>query len=239
MKFWPGLKDSKNDLKIETKRDGTFVTEADLASTMIIEEGLRKKFPGDFILSEEGDNHEVDLRKYARAWVIDPLDGTHPFIAGRDDFSVLISLVEFGKPTIGIMYFPAKDKLIAASVQGKTVENGSKILSVTNGTTLRERCTYVRNCELKLHEKFIAPRVDSGFAFYSVAGGTFDGVIIKMTTYKVWDIAAPMVVILAAAGKVSDQNGDDVILSGISLEGNYFVACAPQHHAELLSSIEL
>lgn len=86
---------------------GEPVTAADRASEAIILEGLRRAFPGDGILSEEQADTDSWAR-HERAWVIDPLDGTKDFIAGRHGFSVMIGLLERGRPVLGAVRDPVE-----------------------------------------------------------------------------------------------------------------------------------
>src|SRR5713226_8030352 len=93
-------------MRIEGKADGSPVTEADLAADRIIAEGLARLVPAVPALSEErldGASPPYD----ASFFLIDPLDGTKEFIAGRGEFTVNLALVTFGVPLLGIVGAPA------------------------------------------------------------------------------------------------------------------------------------
>ena len=93
-------------MQIEGKLDGSPVTEADLAADRIIAEGLARLAPQVPALSEE----RVDLAKPpydGSFFLIDPLDGTKEFVAGRDEFTVNLALVTNGTPLLGIVGAPA------------------------------------------------------------------------------------------------------------------------------------
>src|ERR1700736_204782 len=93
-------------MKIDGKADGSPVTEADLAADRIIADGLARLIPEVPALSEE----RVYLAKppYDGSFVlIDPLDGTKEFVAGRDEFTVNLALVTNGTPLLGIIGAPA------------------------------------------------------------------------------------------------------------------------------------
>ena len=93
-------------MRIEGKLDGSPVTEADLAADRIIAEGLARLVPEVPVLSEE----RVDLAKppYSGSFfLIDPLDGTKEFVAGRSEFTVNLALVTKGTPLLGIIAAPA------------------------------------------------------------------------------------------------------------------------------------
>src|ERR1700730_16997808 len=93
-------------MKIDGKAGGSPLTEADLAADRIIGEGLARLIPEVPTLSEE----RVDPAKppyRGSFFLIDPLDGTKEFVAGRDEFTVNLSLVTNGTPLLGIIGAPA------------------------------------------------------------------------------------------------------------------------------------
>src|SRR5258708_16207724 len=91
---------------VEGKADGSPVTEADLAADRIIAEGLARLAPNLPALSEERV-HLAEPAYDGSFFLIDPLDGTKEFIAGRDEFTVNIALVTNGTPLLGIIGAPA------------------------------------------------------------------------------------------------------------------------------------
>src|SRR5882762_11659832 len=93
-------------MKVDGKTDGSPVTEADLAADHIIAEGLARLAPHVSSLSEE----RLHLAKppYKESFfLIDPLDGTKEFVAGRGEFTVNLALVTRGAPLLGIVAAPA------------------------------------------------------------------------------------------------------------------------------------
>src|SRR5580704_6476130 len=97
---------NRGAMRIEGKLDGSPVTEADLAADRIIAEGLARLAPDIPALSEE----RVDLARppyHGSFFLIDPLDGTKEFVAGRDEFTVNLALVTNGTPLLGIVGAPA------------------------------------------------------------------------------------------------------------------------------------
>src|ERR1700724_1330334 len=96
---------NRRAMKIDGKSDGSPVTEADLAADRIIGEGLARLIPQVPALSEE----RVHLAKppyNGSFFLIDPLDGTKEFVAGRDEFTVNLALVTKGVPLLGIIGAP-------------------------------------------------------------------------------------------------------------------------------------
>lgn len=92
---------------VETKRDGSPVTEADRAAERAIREVLRTFDPGLGILGEEygaeGDSAE-------RGWVVDPIDGTIAYARGIPLYSTLIALLDGGEPVLGLIDLPCLDE---------------------------------------------------------------------------------------------------------------------------------
>ena len=97
---------NRSAMKVDGKADGSPVTEADLAADRIIAEGLARLAPDIPALSEE--RAQLATRPYNGSFfLIDPLDGTKEFVAGRDEFTVNLALVTDGTPLLGIVSAPA------------------------------------------------------------------------------------------------------------------------------------
>ena len=93
-------------MRIDGKLDGSPVTEADLAADRVICDGLALLAPETPALSEE----RVQLAKPpydGSFFLVDPLDGTREFVAGRGEFTVNLALVTGGPPLLGIIGAPA------------------------------------------------------------------------------------------------------------------------------------
>jgi 3'-phosphoadenosine 5'-phosphosulfate (PAPS) 3'-phosphatase len=99
------------------KRDGSPVTDADLAADKAIRDVLSDRFPNDPILSEEGQDDERRL-EHARCWIVDPLDGTEQFIHRTGEFDVLVALIENGGPVAAAGYQPTTGTLVTATFGG-------------------------------------------------------------------------------------------------------------------------
>src|SRR5437764_3773024 len=93
-------------MKVDGKTDGSPVTEADLAADRIIAEGLARVAPDIPSLSEER-TRQATLPYQESFFLIDPLDGTKEFVAGRNAFTINLALVTQGTPLLGIISAPA------------------------------------------------------------------------------------------------------------------------------------
>lgn len=97
---------------VETKADGSPLTEADRLSHDLIAEGLRRLFPDIPVISEEGKDVSYEERKsWERFWLVDPLDGTKEFLKHNGEFTVNIALIEGSQPVLGVIYAPALEEL--------------------------------------------------------------------------------------------------------------------------------
>src|SRR5882757_9799445 len=131
---------NRSAMKVDGKSDGSPVTEADLAADRIIAEGLARLAPHIPSLSEE---------RARGAWLpfkdsfflIDPLDGTKEFVAGRNEFTVNLALVTHGTPLLGIVGAPALG-LIWRGIVGR----GAERLTVCDGMTTAIEPIRTRPC---------------------------------------------------------------------------------------------
>jgi len=89
---------------LERKRHGELVTSADLASDSIIRRQLREIDPCVQILSEEGEEGDID---WARdVWIVDPMDGTVNYVHGSRQVAISLALVVGGEVKLGVVHAP-------------------------------------------------------------------------------------------------------------------------------------
>jgi histidinol-phosphatase len=92
-------------VRIETKADGTPVSEADLAVDRALISELRRSRPGDGYLSEESGRGGPDSR---RVWIIDPIDGTKGFLDQEPHWGTHVALEQDGEIVLGVVSRPVK-----------------------------------------------------------------------------------------------------------------------------------
>lgn len=103
--FW------RTDVTVTAKADDSPVTAADLAAHEVIAEGLRQLAPEIPVLSEEDcDIALAERQGWQRWWLVDPLDGTKEFIAGSEEFTVNIALIEAGEVVFGVVSMPTNGR---------------------------------------------------------------------------------------------------------------------------------
>src|SRR5437868_5724569 len=195
---------NRSAMKVDGKKDGSPVTEADLAADRMIGEGLAWLAPTIPSLSEE----RVQLAKLPYRdsfFLIDPLDGTKEFVAGRSEFTVNLALVTNGTPLLGIVSAPALG-LIWRGIVGL----GAERLTLADGAP-RVEAIRTRPCPPrgmpwmvavsrshgdKRSEAFIAERpgavrseLGSAVKFGRVAEGLVD-IYPRLAPTSEWDVAA-------------------------------------------------
>jgi fructose-1,6-bisphosphatase/inositol monophosphatase family enzyme len=116
------------DADVAEKAPGELVTVADRRSEEIIDAGLRRILPGSVVVGEEqaaADPSVLDLlRDPAEVWVVDPLDGTANFAAGRQPFAVMVALRRAGSTRIGWILDPITDTLLVGQAGGGAYRDG-------------------------------------------------------------------------------------------------------------------
>jgi 3'(2'), 5'-bisphosphate nucleotidase len=205
------------------KADGSPVTEADLAADRVIAEGLARLLPEVPTLSEER-THLAKLPTTGSFFLIDPLDGTREFVAGRSEFTVNLALVTGGVPLLGIVGAPAFG-LIWRGLVGR----GAERLTIAGDTAFRTAqpihtrriptpggpwiAAVSRSHGDSRTEAFIDSRpgavrqlAGSAIKFGRVAEGGAD-IYPRLAPTCEWDVAAGHAVVTAAGGRVTDARG--------------------------------
>lgn len=105
-----------DDLEVERKVEAGFspVTQADKEADAFLQSFLMENRPEYGWLSEEIEDDISRLNKQ-KVFIVDPIDGTKPFIKGKPEFSISLAIVENGLPVVGVVYNPAKKDMFAAA----------------------------------------------------------------------------------------------------------------------------
>jgi 3'(2'), 5'-bisphosphate nucleotidase len=209
-------------MKVEGKTDGSPVTQADMAADHIIGEGLVRLIPAIPAISEERV-HLAQSPCPASFFLIDPLDGTKEYVAGRNEFTVNLALVSNGTPLLGIIGVPALG-LIWRGLVGQ----GAQRLTTSGSTAAGAEAIQTRRMPpdgspwiaavSRSHgdartEAFIdgrpgATRLELGSAvkFGRIAEGGAD-IYPRFAPTCEWDVAAGHAIVTAAGGMVTDMEG--------------------------------
>jgi len=205
----------RTDFRISKKGPIDFVTEIDLKSEQLILARIRSVFPDHRILAEETGTNCTDS---PFNWLIDPLDGTTNYAHGLPTFCVSIALEHDGRLETGVIYDPMADELFSASRGGGAFLNDRPI-RVSEEKAIGESLLGTgfsydpggMRINLRLFQEFMTRaagvrRVGSAARDLSyVACGRFDGV--WEFQLHPWDVAAGMLLVEEAGGKVTDFEG--------------------------------
>jgi histidinol phosphatase-like enzyme (inositol monophosphatase family) len=192
---------------VETKDDGTPVTEADLAAERVIRKRLHEAFPEFSILGEEfGAEGQSD----GPEWIIDPIDGTIGFSRGIPLFSTLIALAVDGEPVMGLIDLPALNERYVGWKGGGCRRNG-KPTRVSEETDL-QRAIISHGDPFCFDERGERPAFErmareipmlrgytDAFGYAQVLGGGV-GAMVDLGL-RIWDVAPVQVLVPEAGGR--------------------------------------
>ena len=204
------------------KSDRSPVTAADEASEAAILEGLARLLPGVPVVSEEMSGRQAPPKLDGSFILVDPLDGTREFIAGRDEYTVNVAIVSRGTPIAGIVAAPKRGQ-----VWRGVVGSGAERLRLTADGADQPQAIRTRRWPAErgvavvsrshldpATEAFVArlgplARDASGSAikFCRIAEGLAD-VYPRLATTCEWDVAAGNALVAAAGGIVTSAQGE-------------------------------
>jgi 3'(2'), 5'-bisphosphate nucleotidase len=211
---------SGHDSQFRIKADGSPVTRADLAAEAVIRDGLSRAAPALPIVSEE-QAEEQRPKAGASYFLVDPLDGTREFIAGRGEYTVNIGLMADASPILGVIVAPALG-LIWRGIVGR----GAERLEFSSGKTSRPQAIHARrrpdgelvvmvsrshldgSTQAYLEGLAQAHRIACGSSvkFCRLAEGAADH-YPRLGPTRDWDVAAGHAVLAASGGSVLAPDG--------------------------------
>lgn len=196
------------------KSDGDLASDVDFACDALFRDILLKEFPDDGMCSEETEERNGTS---GYRWILDPLDGTHNFLAGLDICGSLLALEYNGVVVWATASFPLRNEFFIAT-KGEGVFCNGKRISVNNSAALRNEIFFsagsARKDPLVIRdiERFgsagcrIRIFGSSPFSFTRLAMGK--GIVAAMRGATPWDLATAMLFVREAGGTVSDENGN-------------------------------
>jgi myo-inositol-1(or 4)-monophosphatase len=190
------------------------VSEADLAVDRLLTELLRGARPGYGWLSEETADDRSRL-EHDRVFIVDPIDGTRAFLAGGDEWTVAVAVVEAGRPVAGAVFAPVRGEMFTARKGSGAFLNGGQI-SVSGqvniaGATLSGPHSIIANADV-LSAGFVGSDILRSLAYRlaTVAAGRVD-VGAARGGPSDWDLAAADLLVQEAGGRLTDLSGRDLI----------------------------
>ena len=209
----------KKGLKKKIKSDNTSVTNADIEINNIITKKISNLTPYIKIVSEEtsANKENENLNNF---WLIDPIDGTHGYINGKDEFTINAALILNKKPVGGIINAPAKKRLFYSFGLSNSFEinNNEKIkLTCKKKSKLNEinAISYSNNHKpeiIELYKKYNVTnftKMKSSLKFCVIASGEYDFYAAEPRAQE-WDIAAGHAILEHAGGIVTDFNENKI-----------------------------
>jgi len=201
---------------VREKSRSNLVTEADLAAQTVIADLLRARFPQHALLGEEDLGHDGHDAEFC--WIIDPLDGTTNYVHGFPYYAVSIGLEHQGEMIAGVIFDPVRDELFLASKGGgaslnrrplRCSEIGSLdqslvIASLPVGTEATDLAVK-RFLTVLPHAQTVQRTGSAAMNLAYLAAGRLEG--FWSSSLKPWDMAAGVLLVTEAGGKITRMDG--------------------------------
>jgi len=213
---------SVNELSIMSKGAQDMVSEADIAVEKLIRNRLMGEYPDDGYLGEE-TGHEAASGD-SGIWVVDPIDGTQPFLSGLSTWCISIAYVRSNEVLLGMVNNPAAGELFIGGV-GQTAELNGQPIAPRQDASVGDGLTYL-GCNPRLRPEQVVPVLDrllrAGGMFVrngSGALGLCDVACGRLIGYveahiNSWDCLGGIAVCGSAGVRVSDYLTADSIFVG-------------------------
>jgi myo-inositol-1(or 4)-monophosphatase len=228
-----------------TKQEVTFkspdqpLTQADLAADALLKRMLlhdREKYGW---LSEETADTSERLER-TRVWLVDPIDGTRSYVAGRAEFTISIGLIEDGEAVAGVVYNPATDEMFTA-MRHAGAWQGERRLSVANAVRrsiiAASRSEIQRGEFMSFADDFdLLPTGSTAYKLAKVAEGSAD-VFLSRGPKSEWDVCAGALIVAEAGGRATLLDGSDLRYNQHDPHISGILATRPELHADIVRRI--
>jgi myo-inositol-1(or 4)-monophosphatase len=228
----------RTELKNWIKGVSSPVSEADIAVNDLVEQRLRSATPDYGWLSEESVDDEERLEKRL-VWIVDPIDGTRAYLAGREDWCVSVALVENAAPLLAAVFAPASDEFFfAGRGQGATL-NDIRVRA-TSGTAMDfSRVAgpkpLVERLKASPGDITLYPRIGSlALRLCRVAEGRIDAAFAGGQS-RDWDLAAANLIVQEADGNMTALSGEPILYNRREVAHGVLVAAGRDRHASIVS----
>lgn len=227
----------RTELKNWTKGASSPVSEADIAVNDLVEQKLRSATPDYGWLSEESVDDDARLGKKL-VWIVDPIDGTRAYLAGREDWCVSVALVAGDVPVLAAVFAPVTDEFFfAARGQGTTLNR--RQVQASSGTELDfSRMAgpkpLVQRLSPSPDEITLFPRIGSlALRLCRVADGSLDAAFAGGQS-RDWDLAAANLIVQEANGRMTALSGDAIEYNRREVTHGVLVAAGRDRHARIV-----
>jgi len=206
----------RQPIDVESKKDSSPLTQADLRAHAVIVKGLEALTPDTPILSEEASDIGFDVRsQWSRYWLVDPLDGTKEFISRNGEFTVNIALIENHRPSFGVVGVPVQGLVYTGDVtrgvaqrigphgtvalSGRPMADDRPLVVVASRSHGGERLETYLEALRTIYPGVERTPVGSSLKLCILAEGQAD-LYPRLGPTSEWDIAAAHAVLAAAGG---------------------------------------
>jgi myo-inositol-1(or 4)-monophosphatase len=227
----------RTELKNWIKGASSPVSEADIAVNDLLERRLRSATPDYGWLSEESADDEKRLGKRL-VWIVDPIDGTRGYLAGREDWCVSVALVADASPVLAAVFAPASDEFFFAA-RGKGATCNDVPVHATGGAELDfSRIAgpkpLVQRLSRSSEEIILHPRIGSlALRLCRVAQGGLDAAFAGGQS-RDWDLAAANLIVQEANGIMTALSGDAILYNRQEVAHGVLVAAGRARHARIV-----
>ena len=232
----------RTDLKNWTKGASSPVSEADIAVNDLLENRLRSATPDYGWLSEESADDEQRLGKHL-VWIVDPIDGTRGYLAGREDWCVSVALVEDATPVLAAVFVPASDEFFFA-MRGQGAALNDVPVCAAAGTELDfSRVAGPKPLVERLSRSgddiVLHPRIGSlALRLCRVAQGSLDAAFAGGQS-RDWDLAAANLIVQEANGRITALSGDTILYNRREVTHGVLVAAGRDRHASIVEHFRI
>ncbi len=228
----------RTELKNWIKGASSPVSEADIAVNDLLEARLRSATPDYGWLSEESADDEQRLGKRL-VWIVDPIDGTRGYLAGREDWCVSVALVEDAAPLLAAVFAPVSDELFFAG-RGLGATRNDIPLCTSPGTEMDfSRVAgpkpLVERLKTSPGDIILHPRIGSlALRLCRVAQGSLDAAFAGGQS-RDWDLAAANLIVQEANGSMTALSGETILYNRREVAHGVLVAAGRDRHASIVS----
>ena len=213
---------SLNELTITSKGAQDMVSEADIAVEELIKKRLLATYPDDSYLGEE--TGYVKGNDDSGIWVVDPIDGTQPFLSGLPNWCISIAYVQANEVLLGMVNNPAAGELFVGGA-GRTGELNGRPIAPRKAQSLGDGLTFLGS-NPRLRPEQVVPVLDrllqgGGMFVRSGSGalGLCDVACGRLIGYveahiNPWDCLGGIAVCSSAGARVSGYLSDHSLLRG-------------------------
>lgn len=211
-------------VSVDRKADETPVTIADREAERILRERIGHYFPDHSILGEE-EGETVGNPDYR--WILDPIDGTKSFISGVPLYGTLVGVEVRGRPSVGVIYIPGMDDMVAAADEMGCHWNG-RPCRVSETSNLKEALVVTSSIMTgqarsdAFNNLAAATRLQRtwGDAFGYVLVATGRAEVMLDAILSPWDVGPMLPILREAGGRFTDWKGEETIYSGDGVATN-------------------